>query len=154
GEGEGTLPDRLLRAAERSPTRGYVHVLADGTTRPTSYREVLGQALRIAGGLQARGLRPGDRVLLQLDASDELFAAFLGCVTAGTVPMTLLVPRAYALPSPAHAKLTAAWGMLGQPHVLAGTALADGVRGLALPDGARWICHALDELLSSPPIPA
>ncbi len=41
----------------------------------------------IAGGLLARGLTPGDRVLLRLGNTVEFPLAFLGCIAAGLVPV-------------------------------------------------------------------
>src|SRR5882762_8508327 len=47
------------------------------------YREFAERVARIAGGLRARGLEPGDRVLLSLENCGEFFELMFGCWAAG-----------------------------------------------------------------------
>lgn len=54
-----------------------------------SYRDLLERAERGASHLQARGLRPGDRVLLHLDARPEWAAALFAILDAGCVAVPL-----------------------------------------------------------------
>src|SRR5262249_27758460 len=56
------------------------------------YHEVLGRAKTAAGALQARGLRPGDRVAIILNTSIEFFDAYLGVQLAGGMPAALYLP--------------------------------------------------------------
>src|SRR5437773_10317140 len=48
-----------------------------------NYRELARRIGGVAGGLRARGLRPGDRVLLCLDNCGEFFELLFGCWAAG-----------------------------------------------------------------------
>src|SRR4051794_28964704 len=48
-----------------------------------SYRELIERAARIGGALRARGLAPGDRVLLSLENCGEFFELLFGCWMAG-----------------------------------------------------------------------
>ena len=48
-----------------------------------NYRELAGRIARMAGGLRARGLQPGDRVLLCLENCGEFFELLFGCWAAG-----------------------------------------------------------------------
>ena len=48
-----------------------------------NYRELAGRISRIAGGLKARGLAPGDRVLLSLENCGEFVELLFGCWAAG-----------------------------------------------------------------------
>jgi long-chain acyl-CoA synthetase len=48
-----------------------------------TYRDLAMRSARVAGGLRASGLRPGDRVLLSLENCGEFFELLLGCWTAG-----------------------------------------------------------------------
>jgi acyl-CoA synthetase (AMP-forming)/AMP-acid ligase II len=48
-----------------------------------SYREFAGRVAALAGGLLARGLEPGTRVLLVMENSAEFFEALFACWTAG-----------------------------------------------------------------------
>ncbi|RVT53926.1 long-chain fatty acid--CoA ligase [Rubrivivax albus] len=53
--------------------------------QPLRYRELKAQAEALAGWLQARGLAPGDRVLLFMQNCPQWVAAFYGIVRAGGV---------------------------------------------------------------------
>lgn len=81
-------PLDLLRGAHRAlrehPDR--VAVTADGTHGLT-YRALHESAGAVAAALRSTGARPGDRVVLRLDAADApvLAAAWLGAVAAGYV---------------------------------------------------------------------
>src|SRR5437764_13898529 len=48
-----------------------------------NYRELARRIAGVAGGLRARGLRPGDRVLLCLENCGEFFELLFGCWAAG-----------------------------------------------------------------------
>ncbi len=50
-----------------------------------SFRDAIG---RFAAGLQARGVKPGERVLVHLDNCPESVIAWLGCAYAGAVAVT------------------------------------------------------------------
>jgi long-chain acyl-CoA synthetase len=48
-----------------------------------NYRELARRVAGMAGGLRARGLKPGDRVLLSLENCGEFFELMFGCWAAG-----------------------------------------------------------------------
>src|SRR5260370_2420282 len=48
-----------------------------------TYREFAERVARLAGGFKARGLHPGDRVLLCLENCGEFFELLFGCWAAG-----------------------------------------------------------------------
>jgi len=48
-----------------------------------TYREFARRVAHLAGGLRARGLAPGERVLLSLENCGEFFELLFGCWTAG-----------------------------------------------------------------------
>jgi long-chain acyl-CoA synthetase len=50
-----------------------------------TYREVRDQARRLAAGLQAQGIRPGDRVALMLPNCPQAIIAYYGALMAGAV---------------------------------------------------------------------
>ncbi len=60
----------------------------EGVGRTWSYAAFAGALRRFAAGLQARGVRPGSRVLVHLDNCPESLIAWLGCAYAGAVPVT------------------------------------------------------------------
>ena len=56
------------------------------------YRDLLGRARRVAASLQAKGIKPGDRVALILPTSVSFYDAFFGVLFAGAVPCALYPP--------------------------------------------------------------
>ncbi len=62
----------------------FVH---DDREQAWSYAEVWERVQRIGRGLLARGLEPGDRVLVRLPHSPEYAFTFFGAVLAGLVPV-------------------------------------------------------------------
>lgn len=57
-----------------------------------TYADLDGQARALAAGFRAHGLRAGDRVALMLPTGSAFFAAFLGTLMAGGVPVPLYPP--------------------------------------------------------------
>ncbi len=60
----------------------------EGEGRAWSYADFSDAVRRFAAGLQARGVRPADRVLVHLDNCPESVIAWLGCAYAGAVAVT------------------------------------------------------------------
>ena len=69
----------LFDVARRLPDRPAVS--DDRSSR--TYRELTERVARLAGGLRARGLAPGDRVLLSLENCGEFLELLFGCWAAG-----------------------------------------------------------------------
>jgi long-chain acyl-CoA synthetase len=63
------------------------------------YADLLGTAQQFAYELRARGIVPGDRVLLWGESCGEWVAAFLGCIFSGAVavPMDAIADRSFAM---------------------------------------------------------
>src|SRR5438046_5815538 len=57
-----------------------------------NYRELARRIAGVAGGLRARGLRPGDRVLLCLENCGEFFELLFGWWAAGLCAVPANVP--------------------------------------------------------------
>ncbi|KAF3464231.1 non-ribosomal peptide synthetase [Streptomyces sp. Tu 3180] len=120
----------LRRAAERD--RGdIVHVHADGSEHRRSYASLIPEASRVLAGLRRAGLRPGDQVILQCDASEDFLAVLWGCILGGFVAVPLTVPASYATPSAALTKLEGIWRMLGRPWIVCSADREAGLRDLA-----------------------
>ncbi|WP_086829984.1 amino acid adenylation domain-containing protein [Streptomyces sp. NRRL B-24572] len=86
GRPDGALtgvPERLVDAFARvAAARPDAPAVDDGTTSLT-YRELDRRADRLARGLVAHGVTPGDRVGICLERTTELVAAMLGVLKAG-----------------------------------------------------------------------
>ncbi|MET9440754.1 amino acid adenylation domain-containing protein [Streptomyces sp. NPDC006610] len=130
---EPTVPgwaQALVRAAEHGHG-DIVHVHADGAETRRSYASLLTEASRVLAGLRRAGLRPGDPVILQCDATEDFLAVLWGCVLGGFVAVPLTVPASYDTPSAALTKLEGIWRMLGRPWMVCSPALEAGLRDLA-----------------------
>jgi crotonobetaine/carnitine-CoA ligase len=57
-------------------------------TKQWTYRQLRDDVWRLAAGLAARGIAPGDRVLVHADNSPEFVISWLGCATLGAVAVT------------------------------------------------------------------
>jgi malonyl-CoA/methylmalonyl-CoA synthetase len=68
------------------PSRPFI-IHPDGRT--LSYGALIGQTGRIARALLKLGVRPGDRVAVQVEKSAAMLALYLGCVRAGAVFLPL-----------------------------------------------------------------
>ncbi|MBU1376201.1 MAG: AMP-binding protein [Alphaproteobacteria bacterium] len=60
----------------------------EGQPERWTYAEFHEAVRRVAGGLHARGVQPGQRVLIHLDNCPESIVAWLGCAYAGAVGVT------------------------------------------------------------------
>jgi acyl-CoA synthetase (AMP-forming)/AMP-acid ligase II len=65
---------------------------ARGETLARPWRALHAGGRRVAGGLHALGVRPGERVALMFDTSEELLHALLGCWLLGAVPTPVYPP--------------------------------------------------------------
>jgi long-chain acyl-CoA synthetase len=75
----------FLDVAGRHPERPCLRFHRDGRWQGWSYAQVAGSARRVAAGLLAEGLVPGDRVAILSDNRPEWALADLGCILAGMV---------------------------------------------------------------------
>ena len=130
-----SLAATLRRAAERSPQKGVRYIRPDGTERLQTYPELVTEASRMLGGLRQLGLKPGDKVIFQLQLNEDFVPAFWGCMMGGFVPVPISIPPGYDEPHGILAKLQNAWVMLDRPAVLAGAALVAGLQGFGRRQG-------------------
>jgi crotonobetaine/carnitine-CoA ligase len=83
------VPWLLETQAQRHGDRTFLTwVPFEGDGETWSYRELADRAARFAAGLTARGVRPGDRVIVHMGNRPEFLAAFFGCSWAGAVAVT------------------------------------------------------------------
>jgi carnitine-CoA ligase len=83
------IPWLMAHWAERSPDHPLlVWEPREGEGRRWTYRELLADTRRLAGGLAARGITTGDKVLIHADNCPEMVLAWLACATVGAVGVT------------------------------------------------------------------
>lgn len=84
---ETAITDYVLREADRVPERP---ALIDGPTgRTYTYGQLTGMIHSFAGGLQARGLGPGDTIALMSPNIPEFAIVFHGAAVAGVAVSTI-----------------------------------------------------------------
>jgi 1-acyl-sn-glycerol-3-phosphate acyltransferase len=92
-EGARTLVEVALRRADTDGGRPHLCLVQDdGSERWLSFAALWERALAVAAGLGEQGLRRGDRAALLLPTGEDFFAAFLGVLAAGCVPVPLAPP--------------------------------------------------------------
>ena len=122
-----TLPNSVLattslstiinRAATRDTGITFCGRGKPGHTRDfLSYGELLKAAQSILRSLRNLGLKPQDRVILQLKNPHYFFASLWGCWLGGFVPIPLGVE--FNLTSPRNSKLYQAWVLSDSPLVI------------------------------------
>jgi acetyl-CoA synthetase len=90
------VPERLNIATEvcdRHPREqlAMIHEDPEGNVRRVSWGEIQDQAARFAHALQARGVRPGDRVAMLLPPTPETASAFFGAWKVGGILLSMSV---------------------------------------------------------------
>jgi len=89
-------PDRFnmarycLAAAARTPDKPALIVAADASGTPAevwTYAALEDAVLRMAGGLRAAGLQPGERLLIRLENTSAYALTFFAAIAAGIVPV-------------------------------------------------------------------
>lgn len=123
------LPATLLdMLAEQVDARPDAEALVELGANRLTYRQLWDRAARVAGGLRAGGLRPGDRVAVRYPAGIDWALAFWGTVMAGGVVVAVNTRSA-------------------QPEVefvLSDSGAAvDLAPGAALPDGRPYVTERL-----------
>jgi acyl-CoA synthetase (AMP-forming)/AMP-acid ligase II len=84
------LPDTLLdMLAEHVDNRPNSEALVELGAGRLTYRQLWDRASRVAGGLRADGLKPGDRVAVRYPAGINWVLAFWGTVMAGGVAVAV-----------------------------------------------------------------
>src|ERR1700720_1915543 len=88
-----SLVEVLEWHAERHPRRRHLLFYpGDGAPQELTYGDLLLRARRVAAGLGAAGVEPGQAVALMLPSGHDYFVAFFGVLLAGAVPVPLYPP--------------------------------------------------------------
>ncbi len=87
-----TWTEVLWRHAEVEPDRVQIHLLEGDSGQDITYAELLEVSLRVAAGLQARGLGPNETVAIMLPTSSDFFYSFFGVMLAGGVAVPIYPP--------------------------------------------------------------
>jgi acyl-coenzyme A synthetase/AMP-(fatty) acid ligase len=119
----------VLAAATHQPDKVALALVSVTGAERWSYGRLAAAVGGVAAGLAARGLHPGDRVLMRLGNSPAFPVVFLACLTAGLIP----VPTSAQLTGPEVTRIVA---LIRPALVVAG-------RGIPMPTDAA--CPVLAE---------
>jgi len=112
------LPQLLIRTAEKHPDHGIGFVQPDHTVHFSNFPVILDRSLSILAGMQAAGLRKGDKVVLLLEKSEEIIPVLWGCFLGGIIPALLQPPVSFSEYNPALDKAGRVFRLLGSPPVI------------------------------------
>ncbi|MCM1984908.1 SDR family NAD(P)-dependent oxidoreductase [Lyngbya confervoides] len=115
-----TLPELLIRAAREVAGERIIYLAPDGTESQQSYADLLAEAERILAGLRSLGLTPQDKVIFQLELTQDIIPAFWGCVLGGFIPVIMSLPPNYHDANSGVEKLCNVWKLLDNPLILTG----------------------------------
>ena len=88
-----TLLDVLNWHVSTHPDRPHIRMYSDeGDDEIITYQQLKNVAVRVAGGLQQRGLQPGEPVVLMLPSNPDYFYSFIGILLAGGIPVPIYPP--------------------------------------------------------------
>ena len=126
------LTEVLLKTAKQTSSKGVTYIQSDDTENFQSYLELKETAEKILTGLKQLGLKPKDKVILQLERNRDFIEAFWACILGGFVPVPLATAPIYEPDNSAAKKLHNAWQILDKPLVLTSEKLAVPIRNLAV----------------------
>lgn len=82
----------VWRGTHEAERIAYFFAGPDTRTSAVTYGQLLEQAQQFAATFLESGVAPGDRVIISMDTSFKLVAAFLGCGLAGIAPVMQSLP--------------------------------------------------------------
>lgn len=113
-----TLPQALKRAAGNAPDNGVFYLNQDGEEDFQSYPELVEDAERILTGLRRIGLKPGDKVIFQLDDNRGFISCHWACLFGGFVQVPISIAPTYKEKNLTVNKLINTWKSLDRPVFL------------------------------------
>lgn len=147
-----TLPDVLVHAAKTALGDRITYLNLDGTVHHQSYQGLLEDAERILAGLRQQGLQPQDKVIFQLERSQDILSAFWACILGGFIPVIMGPAPSYRESNSVVDKLCNVWRLIDQPLILTTATLHAAVNGLNqwLPAESLKVC-AIEALREQTP---
>lgn len=113
-----TLSGVLRRAAFDAPDKGFCFIADSGAESWVTFPELLMSAKAVLAGLQDSGVKPGEKLILQLADKYQFLQVFWGCLLGGIVPVPL---SPSLIVDPSHKtfpKFITIWKLLGEPLLI------------------------------------
>ncbi|MFB2837777.1 SDR family NAD(P)-dependent oxidoreductase [Floridanema evergladense] len=124
------LAQVLETAAHQWAEKQLVYIHADGSETIQTYKELLLDAQKILAGLRKLGVNPQDKIIFQIDGSQDFIPAFWGCILGGFIPVPIAIAPTYEQINNTVSKLHKAYEMLDKPLILTSTKLAADIEKL------------------------
>ncbi|MCD6571341.1 MAG: amino acid adenylation domain-containing protein [Deltaproteobacteria bacterium] len=112
-----TLTEMIVTVADEVPQRGIIYVDKDGNEDMQTFPELFEEAKCILGGLRAKGLDKGAKVILQIDDPRVFISSFWGAILGGFIPVPLTLPHSFPI-SEGFEKLNKVWYILDNPYII------------------------------------
>jgi microcystin synthetase protein McyG len=125
-----TLPEVLANAAKYE-NQGITYIENDATEYYQNYRSLSDDALTILDGFAQRGVKLGDKVILQIAKSQNFIPALWACFLGGIIPVPLTVAPHYDPENSAVKKLENVWKVLEKPLIICDNELINNLQKLA-----------------------
>ncbi|MDJ0900136.1 MAG: AMP-binding protein [Xenococcus sp. MO_188.B8] len=126
-----TLIEALQQTVKQNPEKTIVYLQSNGLEIDQRYSDLLAQAQVILAGLRKSGLKPQDKVILQLELNQDFVPTFWGCILGGFIPVSLAVSSTYQEVNSAVNKLKNTWEMLSKPIVISSERLFNELNSLS-----------------------
>jgi amino acid adenylation domain-containing protein len=105
--------DKMLMNAAAHTGRGIAFINALGAEEKISYRDIYAQSLSALGRLQAKGLKPGDELVIQCEDNRQFIVIFWACILGKIIP----VPLALGTQADQKQKVFQVWKYLNNPYI-------------------------------------
>ena len=143
-----TFCDSLRERYQTSPDRVAIQVLLTGREDTAlTYRDLLRGAAGYAATLEARGVQPGEVVILIFQHSFELIYAYFGCILRGAVPSIMPFLTEKLLPERYRSDLAALVSVTRPQAIFTYREFEDEVGAVAGPDTSIRAVIFADEAL-------
>ncbi|GEL69467.1 SDR family NAD(P)-dependent oxidoreductase [Myxococcus virescens] len=113
-----TLVELLQQAVTHAPEHVITFIDVQGQRETLTFAGLWDEALRLWGGLRARGAKAGDRVMLAMERPGDFVRGFWACTLGGVVPVPLALPASLERSQPGVARLISVSERLGTPWLL------------------------------------
>ncbi len=115
---QDTLPDILRRAAFSAPDKGILFIADSGTEIWMNYSELYLEAQNGLANLQNRGVRPGDKLIIQVTDKREFLITYWACLLGGIIPAPLAATLSLDPNKATFEKLIYIWMLLDKPLIV------------------------------------
>lgn len=129
-----TLNDVLTRAAFHAPDRGVTFIEDNGDEKWLSYAEKLLEAKSFLAGLQEKGVKKGDKIILQIGDKYKFTIAFWGALLGGIIPAPVASSFSLDPNKKNFEKLVYIWNLLDKPYIATDYLPPSFNKGLTLAD--------------------